>query len=87
MDCGPLVTDLFLFCYETDFMLSLSEDNQSDVMEAFNSTSRYLDDLLNMDNYFFDSMVDHIYPSELQLRWPTLISVAQRSAHCRHSTL
>ena len=27
------------------FMLSLSEDNQSDVIEVFNSTSRYLDDL------------------------------------------
>ena len=30
-------------------MLSLSEDNQSDVIEAFNSTSRYLDDLLNIE--------------------------------------
>ena len=49
------------------FMLSLSEDNQSDVIEAFNSTSRYLDDLLNIDNNFFDSMVNRIYPSELQL--------------------
>ena len=48
-------------------MLSLSEDNQSDVIEAFNSTSRYLDDLLNIDNNFFDSMVNRIYPSELQL--------------------
>ena len=48
-------------------MLSLSEDNRSDVIEAFNSTSRYLDDLLNIDNYFFDSMVNHIYPSKLQL--------------------
>ena len=48
-------------------MLSLSEDNQSDVIEAFNSTSRYLDDLLNIDNNFFDSMVSRIYPSELQL--------------------
>ena len=47
-------------------MLSLSEDNQSDV-EAFSSTSRYLDDLLNIDNNFFDSMVNRIYPSELQL--------------------
>ena len=42
---APLVADLFLFCYERDFMLSLSGDNQSDVIEAFNSTSRYLDDL------------------------------------------
>ena len=46
-------------------MLSLSEDNQSDDIEAFNSTSRYLDDLLNIDNDFFDSMVNRIYPSEL----------------------
>ena len=48
-------------------MLSLSEDNQSDVIEAFNSTSHYLDDLLNIDNNFFDSMVNRIHPSEFQL--------------------
>ena len=66
-NCAPLVADLFLFCYERDFMLSLSEDNQSDVIEAFNSTSRYLDDLLNIDNNFFDNIVNRIYPSELPL--------------------
>ena len=66
-NCAPFVVYLVLFCYERDFMLSLSEDNQSDVIEAFNSTSRYLDDLLNIDNNFFDSMVNRIYPSELQL--------------------
>ena len=49
------------------FMLPLSEENQSGVIEAFNSTSRYLDDLLNIDNNFFGSMVNRIYPSELQL--------------------
>ena len=48
-------------------MLPLSEDNRSDVIEAFNSTSRFLDDLLNIDNNLFDSMVNRIYPSELQL--------------------
>ena len=64
---APLVADLFLFCYERDFMLSLSEDNQSDVIEALNSISQYLDDLLNIDNNFFDSMVKRIYPLELQL--------------------
>ena len=48
-------------------MLSLSDDNQSDVIEAFNSSSRYLDDLLHKDNNFFDSMVNRIYPSEIQL--------------------
>ena len=37
-NCAPLVADLFLFCYERDFMLSLSDDNQSEVLEAYNST-------------------------------------------------
>ena len=46
-------------------MLSLSENNETDVIEAFNSPSRYLDGLLNIDNNFFDSMVNRIYPSEL----------------------
>ena len=46
-------------------MDSLNHDNQADVIEAFNSTSRYLDDLLN--NPYFEGMVNQIYPSELQL--------------------
>ena len=48
-------------------MVSLSDDNHPEVIGASNSTSRYLDDLFNIDNTFFDSMVNHIYPSELQL--------------------
>ena len=66
-NCAPLVADLFLFCYEKDFMLSLSDNNQADIIEAFNSTSRYLDDLLNIDNPYFEQMVGQIYPTELQL--------------------
>ena len=66
-NCAPLVVDLFLFYYERDFMKSLSRENQADINEAFNSTSRYLDDLLNFDNIYFDQMVDSIYPTELQL--------------------
>ena len=66
-NCAPLVADLFLYCYERDFMDSLNHDNQADVIEAFNSTSRYLDDLLNIDNPYFEGMVNQIYPPELQL--------------------
>ena len=65
-NCVPLVADLFLYCYERDFMDSLNHANQADVIEAFNSTSRYLDDLLNIDPYF-EGMVNQIYPPELQL--------------------
>ena len=41
-NCAPLVSDLFLFCYERYFMTSLSNNNQADIIEAFNSTSRYI---------------------------------------------
>ena len=66
-NCAPLVADLFLFCYERDFMTSLSDVKQADIIEAFKSTCRYLDDLLNIENPYFEGMVNRIYPPELQL--------------------
>ena len=48
-------------------MMSLSDDNQTDFIDAFNTTSGYLDDILNINNVYFDNMVSQIYPSELQL--------------------
>ena len=38
-------------------MLSISDNNQANVIEPFYSTSRYLDDLLNIDNPYFEQMV------------------------------
>ena len=67
-NCAPLVANLFLFCYERDFMMSLSDDKQADIIDAFNTKSRYLDDILNINNIYFDNMVSQIYPSELQLK-------------------
>ena len=66
-NCASLVADLLLFCYERDFMLSFSDINQADVVEAFNPASIYLDDLLNVDNTYFEQMVSQIYPTELHL--------------------
>ena len=65
-NCAPLIADFF-FCYERDFVKSLSREKQTDIVEAFNSTSRYLDDLLNIYNIYFDQMVDRMYLTELQL--------------------
>ena len=50
---APLVADLFLFCYERGFMMSLSDDKQADVIGAFNTTFRYLDDILNINIVYF----------------------------------
>ena len=47
-ECAPLVADLFLFRYERDPMMLLSDDKQADIIDAFNTTSRYLDDILNI---------------------------------------
>ena len=65
--CAPQVADLFLCFVMRDFLMSLSDDNQTDVIDAFNTTSRYLDDILNINNVYFDNMASQIYPSELQL--------------------
>ena len=48
-------------------MTSLSDDNQADIIEAFNSTSKYLDNLLYSNNPYFEGMINQIYTPELQL--------------------
>ena len=48
-------------------MKSLTKEKRYDLIDAFNSTSGYLDDLLNIDNIHFEHMVHRIYPAELQL--------------------
>ena len=66
-NCAPLVADLFLFCCERDFMVSLSDGRRADVIDAFNTASRYLDNILNINNVYFDNMVGQVCPSGLQL--------------------
>ena len=48
-------------------MMSLSDEKQADIIDAFNTTSRYLDDILNINNVYFDNMVSQKYPSVLPL--------------------
>ena len=48
-------------------MMPLSDDKQADIIDALNTEFRYLDDISNINNVYFDNMVSQIYPSELQL--------------------
>ena len=66
-NCAPLIADLFLYCYERDFMKNLWSNSQTDVILAFNNTCRYLDDILNVDNHYFEQYKSLIYPKELTL--------------------
>ena len=80
-NCAPLVADLFLFSYERDFMTSLPTDNQTNIIEAFNLIPRYLDDLLNIDNLYFEGMVNQIYTPELKLNKAKKIYGRLRECH------
>ena len=55
-NCVPLVTVLVLLFYERVYILSVSDNNQSDVIGAFDSTLRYLDDLLTIDTHYFEQI-------------------------------
>ena len=59
-NCAPRVADLFLFGYERDLMISPSDDNQANIIEAFTSTSKYIDDRLNIDSPYFEGMVSEL---------------------------
>ena len=48
-------------------MMSLSDDKQADVVNAFNTPPKYLDYILNIYNVYFDNMESQLYPSELKL--------------------
>ena len=47
--------------------MSLPDDKQAYIIDAFNTTSRYFDNILNINNVYFDTMISQIYPSELQV--------------------
>ena len=66
-NCAPLIADLFLYCYERSFMSNLQKSKRFDLIDKFNDTSRYLDDIFTIDNPEFAEHIPDIYPRELQL--------------------
>ena len=59
--CAPLIADFFLYCYEKVFMSDLHKSKSHDLIDMFNDTSRYLDDIFTID-------IPDINPAELQLK-------------------
>ena len=67
-NCAPLIADLFLYCYESQFMAKIYKDpSKHDLLDLFNNTFRYLDDVLALNNPEFSKFADEIYPKELTL--------------------
>ena len=63
--CAPLIADLFLYCYERGFMSNLQKSKRFDLINKFNDTSRYLDDIFTIDNPEFAEHIPDIYPRDL----------------------
>ena len=66
-NCVPLIADLFLYCYERDSMSNLQKSKRFHLIDKFNDTSRYLDDIFTIYNPEFAEHIPDIYPRELQL--------------------
>ena len=67
-NCAPLIADLFLYCYERDFMSDLQKSKRFDLIDMFNDTSRYLDDIFTIDNPEFEKHLFLIY-TQLNFSW------------------
>ena len=67
-NCAPLIADLFLYCYERDFMSDLQKSKRFDLIDMFNDTSRYLDDIFTVDNPEFKKHISDIY-IQLNFSW------------------
>ena len=65
-NCAPLIADLFLYCYEREFMSNLHTSKQHDLIKMFHDASLYLDVIFTIDNPEFEKHIPDIYPPELQ---------------------
>ena len=63
-NCAPLLANLFLYSYEVEFLRSMKKSNKK-LAKAFNSTSRYIDDLISINNPRFKPFLKDIYPEKL----------------------
>ena len=66
-NCAPLIADLLSYCYDRDYMSQLHKSERCDLINTFNNTSQYLDDIFTIDNLEFENHIPDIYPTELQL--------------------
>jgi hypothetical protein len=75
-NCAPLIADVFLYTYETDFIQKLPHEKKQSLTVAFNSIFRYIDDVLSINNNQFHTYVDSIYPNELEIKDTTECSTS-----------
>ena len=65
---APLLADLFLYSYESEFLQKLVKDKKMHEARAFNFTYRYIDDVLSINNSRFAKCIPLIYPPEMEVK-------------------
>ena len=70
-NCAPLLADLFVYSYESEFLQKLVKDKKIHEARAFNFTYRYIDDVLSINNSRFAEFLPLIYPPELEAKETT----------------
>ena len=70
-NCAPLLADLFLFSYESEFLQTLVKNKRIKESRLFNFTFRYIDDVLSLNNPNFSDWVPLKYPPELDIKETT----------------
>ena len=66
-NCAPLLTDLFLYSYENEFLDKLIKEGKRKLARKFNLSYRYTDDLISFNNKRFKEFIFDIYPKELTI--------------------
>ena len=67
-NCAPLLSDIFLYSYDAEFVQSLLSTGMKQLASWFNFTYRYIDDVLSINNQEFENYLDQMYPVELEIK-------------------
>ena len=67
-NCAPLLSDLFLYSYESEFVDNMIRGGHKKLARSFNLCYRYIDDLIVFNNKKFGDYVKEIYPSQLTVQ-------------------
>ena len=66
-NCAPLLDDLFLYSYESEFLDKLIKQSKRKLARKFSLSHRYIDDLISFNNKRFKELVSDIYRKELTI--------------------
>ena len=67
-NCAPLITDQFLQAYKEDVLQQLLKNKDRKLVQTFNYSGLYIDDVLSLNNSRFGDYLNRIYPNELEVR-------------------